>query len=140
MPGEPCPVTVPPRQGWPAAEQLVSEVGFEPTPTFVDQTALTGTETRSKTNSQSKKKAREWQCKLFPHVNTSYTKKNNATRHVQTTHLNFKYLCNICQAITNRRDDHMCKRGKQDKHSTFQHHLKNPKHGSKNCTQKNQPR
>jgi len=55
--------------------------------------------------------AREWQCKLCPHVETSYTKKNNATRHVQTTHLNFKYLCNICQAITNRRDDHRCKKG-----------------------------
>jgi len=30
MPGEPCPVPVPPRQGWPAAEQLVSEVGSNP--------------------------------------------------------------------------------------------------------------
>jgi len=33
--------------------------------------------------------AREWQCKLCPHVNSSYTNNNNATRHVQTIHLNF---------------------------------------------------
>ncbi|WAR06787.1 hypothetical protein MAR_016745, partial [Mya arenaria] len=62
---------------------------------------------------QTKTLSGQWQCTLCPHIDKGFTKKANAQRHVQTTHLNFKYKCMRCQAIINRKEDHRCpKRGR----------------------------
>ncbi|KAH3805833.1 hypothetical protein DPMN_134142 [Dreissena polymorpha] len=42
-------------------------------------------------------------------MDLSYNKKTNIVRHIQTNHLHFKYQCQKCNNITNRREDHRCK-------------------------------